>query len=172
MIQRRSWITLLATVAIVGAFAMAGCDGDPDTGRVHLVLTDAPYPVDMMESAQVTIEAISVHVAGDESGWHDLPFTEDSYDLLDLQNGVTAELIDAELPVGSLNETMLDMDVSRSFLPIPSSPTKVEEIRSFSFKLVVRVTNLTTTGSVFGYVLSDLGTGTWWKTSPSSRLRS
>ena len=64
------------------------------------------------------------------------------------------------------------MDVSRSFLPIPSSPTKVEEIRSFSFKLVVRVTNLTTTGSEFGYVLSDLGTGTWWKTSPYSMLRS
>jgi hypothetical protein len=51
------------------------------------------------------------------------------------------------------------MDVSRSFLPNPSSPTKVEEFRSFSFKPVVRVANLTTTGSVIGYALSDLGTG-------------
>jgi hypothetical protein len=202
---REPWIVLLATIAIASLLAIAGCSEEPETGRAHLVLTDAPYPVDMIYSAQVTIEAISVHVSGDESGWYDLPFTQRTFELLELQNGVTAELIDAELPVGSLNEVrllvtsgrvlladgrsfdlsvpsgsssglkfkiqppiavegdltsevLLDMDVSRSFLPQPALPTKVEEIREFYFRPVVRVANLTTTGSVSGYVISNFGT--------------
>jgi hypothetical protein len=192
-------------LAFVGAIGFGGCDEEPDTGRVHLVLGDAPYPIELIESAEVAVEAIAVHVAGDGAGWEHLPFAPTTFDLLDLQNGVTAELTNAEVPVGELDEVrllissgeivltdgrvmeltvpsgaasglkikvrppitiladlttdiLLDMDVARSFLPIPSSAQQAAEIDSFKFHPVVRAANLNTTGSVFGWVISDNGT--------------
>jgi hypothetical protein len=56
-------------------------------------------------------------------------------------------------------DLLLDVDVSRSFLSIPASPGKVDDIRDFHFKPVVRVANLSRTGSISGHVLGDAGTG-------------
>lgn len=202
---RRLFTSFPVLLALLGAIGFAGCDDDPATGRVHLVLGDAPYPVDMIESAEVSVEAIRVHISEGGNGWETLPFTPKTFDLLDLQNGVTAELVDAEVPVGNLDEVrlvissgqivltdgrtmaltvpsgassglkikvrppitiqgdltsdvLLDMDVSRSFRPIPSSPQQAADIDSFHFNPVVRAANLSTTGSASGYVFSDLGT--------------
>jgi hypothetical protein len=55
-------------------------------------------------------------------------------------------------------DILLDMDVGRSFLPIPSSVQKASEIDDFHFRPVVRVANLNTTGSVSGWVRSNNGT--------------
>ena len=204
--RRQLLMTFPAILALVLTLGLAGCDDEPDTGRVHLVLGDAPYPVDMIQSAEVMVEAVSVHIAGDEDNWHQLlPFTPKTFDLLDLQNGVTAELVEGEVPVGDLDEIrllissgeivlvdersfsltvpsgsssglkikvrppvavegdltsdiLLDMDISRSFRPIPSAPEQVSDIDSFHFAPVVRTANLSTTGSASGFVMSDPGT--------------
>ena len=203
--KRMQWSVPTVLFILAGVLVIAGCDDEVETGRVHLVLGDAPYPVDLIESVEINVQAIAVHVAGDGDGWEQLGFTPRSFDLLDLQNGVTAELVDAEVPVGDLDEirllvssgeitltdgrmmtltvpsgssaglkikvrppiavvgdltseVLLDMDVSRSFLAIPSAPERAEDIESFHFSPVVRAANLATTGSVSGFVVSDEGT--------------
>ena len=204
--MNRSWTTLpLLALALISTLGFMGCGEDPGNGRVHLVLGDAPYPIKLIESAEVTVEAISVHISGDGDGWEYLPFEPTTFDLLDLQNGVTAELTEGEVPAGELDEVrlvissgkitltdgrsmelkvpsgassglkikirpsitiladrtvdiLLDMDVGRSFLPIPASVQHASEIERFHFRPVVRAANLNTTGSVSGWVRSDNGT--------------
>lgn len=196
------------TMIGLAALLCAGCGDDPGRGRLKVLLTDAPFPFDMVASAEITVDAVNVHVDaedGDESGWVNLPGAGGVYDLLDLQNGVTADLASAELPVGRVDqvrlvisegtieltdgrsfnlkipsgsssglkvfprppiqvvenlttELLLDVDVSRSFTSIPASPIKVDEIREFHFHPVLRVANMTTTGSLSGHVYSNLDT--------------
>lgn len=201
----------IAIAAVLCLLVVSGC-GDSNapgaTGRLKIDLADAPYPFDLIESATVVIDSVSVHVGGDSaehSGFVVIDRSERSYDLLDLQNGVTATLIDAEVPVGKVNqirlyvdhaaitvtdervfelrvpsgyesgikifpspqievvselttELLLDFDVSRSFKPIPNSPTRASEIERFTFSPVIRVSNQSVTGSLTGRVLSDGGT--------------
>jgi hypothetical protein len=56
---------------------------------------------------------------------------------------------------GRTTDILLDMDVGRSFLPIPASVQQASDIDGFHFKPVVRAANLNTTGSISGWVRSD-----------------
>jgi hypothetical protein len=177
------------------------------TGTVRVHLTDAPYPFDMIESAEITVDRITAHYADEDADTFAVLGDQlQTVDLMDLRNGVTASLVEAELPVGTIDQIrlrvvdanvvltdgrefplkvpsgetsglkakadpaiivagglttdlLLDVDVSRSFLAIPAAPKKVNDIRGFHFKPVVRVVNLSETGSISGHVLSDAGTG-------------
>jgi hypothetical protein len=211
---RRSAVAALTTLTALGAFSFLGCsDGDLSggassaTGTLRVHLGDAPYPFDLIESAEITIDGVSVHYENEDAeGFAVLSEQLQTVNLLDLRNGVTAMLVEAEVPAGTIDqlrlhvvdanieltdgrafplkvpsgetsglkakadppivvaggvttELLLDVDVSRSFLAIPASPRKVGDIRDFHFKPVVRVANLSRTGSISGHVLSDAGTG-------------
>lgn len=89
---------------------VAGCGSDPGTGRLELALGDAPFPFDMVASAQITVDLVQVRVDAEEdgeSGWVTLSGGEGVYDLLELQNGITAHLAGAELPVGVVDQVRL-----------------------------------------------------------------
>jgi hypothetical protein len=196
------------------AFALlattAGCSDDDSSNnpegsaRLKIHLTDAPYPYSSIESADVTIESV---VVGVDDEFHTLE-VEDAplhVNLLDLQNGVTEEIVDADVPDGSLNQIrliissasvtltdgrvfdlqipsgessglkvfisppvvvdgslttdlLLDFDVSESFKPIPASAKKANDIRRFQFHPVLRVANISTSGTIYGNVWSNNGT--------------
>jgi hypothetical protein len=82
----------------------------------------------------VTIDRVEVHIVGDaaaeaeDSGWEVVSTDEHRLNLLDLTNGVTATLVDTEVPVGRLTQIRLhvrDAEVTltdgRTFeLDIPS----------------------------------------------------
>jgi len=118
----------------VAAFGLAlglGACGDSDTGTVRMQLTDAPFPFDMLDSAAVAISGVEVHVIsdpGDDGGFQTISTEEDTVNLLDLQNGVTRILGEAEVPVGYINQVRLlvvdawvVLDDGREFhLEIPS----------------------------------------------------
>lgn len=86
-----------------------GCEkgvDNSDTGTLSIKLTDAPFPIDMVSEANVTINKIEVRKDQSESeGNPFLVLSEDefTYNLLDLQNGITADLIEIEVPVGDYN---------------------------------------------------------------------
>jgi hypothetical protein len=61
---------------------------------------------------------------------------------IEVQGGLTADLI-------------LDFDVSRSFLPTPASPQKVDDIHGFLFHPVIRIENNSTVGTISGKVYDD-----------------
>lgn len=89
--------TLLAVLAVA---TLAACDSPSATdrdARLHILLTDAP--ADYLESAEVEIGRIEILPLG---GGPAVVIVEDggSYDLLQLQNGVTADLGAADIESG------------------------------------------------------------------------
>jgi hypothetical protein len=86
-----------------------GCEksvDNSDTGTLSIKLMDAPFPIDMVSEANVTINKVEVRKNQSESeGNPFLVLSEDefTYNLLELQNGITADLVEIEVPVGDYN---------------------------------------------------------------------
>ena len=55
-------------------------------------------------------------------------------------------------------ELLLDFDVSESFEAVPASPAQASEISEFHFHPVLRVSNVSETGTLSGHVWNDAGT--------------
>jgi hypothetical protein len=90
------------------------CDGTgPQLARVSLYLTDAPS--DQIASAQVWISRAYLLPESDESAGKGFTITDEpqEYDLLQLQNGVTALLGSDLIPVGDYNQLRLVVDSAR-----------------------------------------------------------
>lgn len=105
---------------------MYGCNesingNDPETksGKVTLRLTDAPFPGEMVEQVNVTIDMVRLKIAGDEEAEEsDSEVTDDgsefitlevekTFNLLELGNGETAIMGDLEIPAGEYKEIRL-----------------------------------------------------------------
>ena len=99
---------LLIITTLVLVF-MVRCGDDNvsggDVGTLVVRLTDAPFPIDLVDEANVTINKIELR----ESADGDDPFltlvenAQLPFNLLDLQNAVTGDLVQIEIPVGSYN---------------------------------------------------------------------
>ena len=81
-------------------------------GTVRVLLTDAPFPFDLVESANVEIER--VELLSDEEGVQVLSEEEQAFNLLTLRNGVTTPLGEIELPAGRYDQIRLIVDDSAS----------------------------------------------------------
>lgn len=111
---------------VFAALSLAACGGDKPT--VALQLTDAPPDTDSMQSVFVTLARAEVHVAnkgakedgdpnddsidGDKS-WVTIDLGgSEAYDLLTLQNDVTAFLGENEVPEGKITQIRLFLDAA------------------------------------------------------------
>lgn len=85
---------------------------DPNTGRLTVQLTDAPFPYDLISEANVTIFKIDARHQGNEmdneennkeEGSPFIVLMEEEIDvnLIDLTNGNTEMLADIDVPIGS-----------------------------------------------------------------------
>lgn len=106
---------LLTIAAAALMLVFAACDKTNDgSGRLVISITDAPFPVDLVESAEVTITKLEIREAGDcncdDSPFHVLWEGSETFNLLDLRNGVVAELLDLEIPAGEYNLLRLYVD--------------------------------------------------------------
>ena len=109
-----------ALLAMLVAGGVIACDstGPEDDARVQIQLTDAP--ADQIESAQVWISRVYLQGGGEEDGEADAPGRVDlfndpenpqEYDLLDLQNGIVADLTDPiDVPAGAYGQLRLVVD--------------------------------------------------------------
>jgi hypothetical protein len=84
-----------------------------DTGILSIKLTDAPFPIEIVSEANVKIIMLEIRKAQSDSEGN--PFLilseKDSvYNLLELQNGITAELVEIEVPAGDYNLVRLYVD--------------------------------------------------------------
>lgn len=108
-------LPLLALGLVVGA-----CNNDDSvgpgsekTGSIRVILTDAPYPFDMIDSAVVVIDSVSIHLVGDAEateadGFRTIDRTTTNLNLLDLQGGTVAVLAKVDgLPVGEIDQIRL-----------------------------------------------------------------
>ena len=99
--MKAKWIFLIIMAAAIVALITA-CNKSEDTtpgmGRLVIKVTDAPFPMDLIESATVTISKVEIRKVGDEDpdGNPFILLTDvpETFNLLELRNGVVAELLD------------------------------------------------------------------------------
>ena len=117
---------LLAFCGLLLFAVTAGCDSAGSSefegeGSLELLLTDAPFPYEHVDEANVTISRVEI-VRGavedttasgapeDESAVVTLVDSTQQYNLLELQDGVTALLAEAELEAGTYEQLRLIVD--------------------------------------------------------------
>src|SRR5437867_2173974 len=105
---------LLAPLLGLAAFGACSSDnnGPSGTGTVVVKLTDAPS--DDFQSATIYISSVSV--IGSGGGEQTISSAKASFDLLTLQNGVTATLGSASVPTGTYSQIRLLVDSARVVL--------------------------------------------------------
>jgi len=107
-----------------GAAALAACTasetgpGPAGDGKTAVFLTDAPFPFDRIERVDIYIADIALSPQADTSEgvpeWVTVARPERTFNLLDLQNGSTALLGEAEVPPGQYRAVRVTFDPERS----------------------------------------------------------
>ncbi len=104
-------MAILFSAIVAGLFTSCTQDGvnTSNKGTVKVLLTDAPFPSDLVAEANVTIDKIEIRMeedttASDTTNFVLLSEETQTFNLLDLQNGVTTVLATAELGVGTYNQ--------------------------------------------------------------------
>lgn len=110
VIQTRWFRSVSLLSAIFGLVAVVGCNlaGHSDDATVRVLLTDAPFPFEMVDSANVTIDRVELVSEG--AGVVDVTadWTEPrTFNLLDLRDGVTALLGEVQLSEGTYEQVRL-----------------------------------------------------------------
>ena len=95
-----------------------GPSGPPGTGSTSVFLTDAPFPFDRIDRVDIHVVDIGLSPQADTSqglpGWITVASPDRAFNLLDLQNGITALLGEAEVPPGQYRAVRVTFDPARS----------------------------------------------------------
>jgi hypothetical protein len=116
---------LRLALAVAGTVALLACDasetgpgGPPGDGKTAVFLTDAPFPFDRIARVDIHISEIGLSPQADTSqgppGWITVAEPDRTFNLLDLQNGTTALLGEAEVPPGQYRAVRVTFDPARS----------------------------------------------------------
>jgi len=103
---------------IIGLFILlsTGCQEvkNDQLGTLIVKLTDEPFPIDMIDAATVNITKMEIRKKseGEEEGYPfvTLPVESQGFNLIDLQNGVTADLLEIKIEPGSYDLIRLYVD--------------------------------------------------------------
>ena len=103
---------------LAGGVACSNDTAPSETGTLVVRLTDAPS--DDLESATIWVSEVSVNASGGADVI--ISSTPDvAYDLLDLQNGITATIGTATIPTGTYHQVRLLVDSARVVLKAPNT---------------------------------------------------
>jgi hypothetical protein len=113
------------SVLALGLLGMVACNaseiGPAPTGgdgKTAVFLTDAPFPFDDIARVDVYVKEIALSETADTSegapDWVVVGSPDRAFNLLDLQNGSTALLGEAEIPPGQYRAARLSFDPARS----------------------------------------------------------
>jgi len=103
-------------LVLAGGVACSDDTAPSETGTLVVRLTDAPS--DDLESATIWVSEVSVNASGGADVI--ISSTPDvAYDLLDLQNGITATIGTATIPTGTYHQVRLLVDSARVVLKAP-----------------------------------------------------
>jgi len=126
MKKRLNTFTTLALALVVGlALLLAGVsceaptgDTNDQTGTLSVLLADDPFPLDLVDSAAVTIDSLVIRSMDEEGGFPFITLSSEqvTYDLLDLRNGVMASLTELEVPAGQYDLLRLYVSQARLVL--------------------------------------------------------
>ena len=110
--MKKSGIIIIFLLAIIILLLNQGCEKwlkSDSEGRLVVSITDDPFNIDLIESATVTIDSIQVRREGvnDTIPFLTIIANPVTVDLIELRNGVTDELIQANIPVGNYDQIRL-----------------------------------------------------------------
>ncbi|TND08321.1 MAG: starch-binding domain-like protein [Bacteroidetes bacterium] len=95
-------ISIILPAIALSAILLAGCGKNGEPAHLTVKMTDAPA-----DYLGVNVDVLSVEIKH-EDAWIVLPVNAGIYDLLDLQNNVTAVLAqNVEIPPGNINQVRL-----------------------------------------------------------------
>lgn len=98
----KNTIKIFASLLVIALVALS-CNKEKGQGSMTLRMKDAPIDFD-----SVIVEIVQVDVHTEQSGWVTLNSNAGLYNLLELQNDVTAVLVNQnELPAGELSQLRL-----------------------------------------------------------------
>ena len=107
----------ISVVAVILMFSACSESISPDNnrpGKLVIKITDAPFPIDLIDSAGVTITKIEIRKAGDgmSDGNPFVVVSENtmSFNLVELRNGVFESLPEIEIPQGNYDLIRLYVD--------------------------------------------------------------
>jgi len=91
-------------------------------------ITDDPFPVEFIEEASVTITKVEIRQKDNNESYPFLTLFEDTieFNLLELRNGVVAELLELEVPVG-------DYDLIRLY--VDNASISIKEFSTYDLKV-------------------------------------
>jgi hypothetical protein len=112
-------------LAVAATLGLAACNtseigpaGLPGDSRTSVFLTDAPFPFDRIARVDIHITEIGLSPQADTSqgppGWISVARPDRVFNLLDLQNGATALLGEADVPPGQYRAVRVTFDPARS----------------------------------------------------------
>ena len=98
------------------------------SGKLVINLTDDPFPIEFIEEAKVTITQVEIRKGDDSNGYPFIILLEDTleFNLLELRNGVTAELLETEIPAGKY-------DLIRLY--VQQASIKIKEWENYDLKV-------------------------------------
>ncbi len=109
--MKKLFLVLIAATLVM---IFTGCNKDNANGRLIVKVTDAPFPVNLVESATVTITKVEIRKAGDcvsdGSPFSVLWEGSETFNLLELRNGMVEELLNLEIPAGGYDLIRLYVD--------------------------------------------------------------
>lgn len=121
-------LTMILLASVL--FGLTACQEESESmeagkGKLLVKLTDAPFPVDLVDQALVTIDKIEIRPAADnlleDEGTESSSFivlSEETmqFNLLDLRNGITAEMLAMHIDTGSYDMIRLHVVESEIIL--------------------------------------------------------
>ena len=121
MYLRNKFLIVLSLLTITTFLLFTGCESanDPaDSGTLVVKVTDAPFPIDFVESATVTIDKVEVR---QKDGTEDVSYIVVSsepmdFDLLKLRNGITSALPEIDIPIGNYDLVRLYVEDAKIVL--------------------------------------------------------
>lgn len=109
---------LALCLAVTASLALMGCDSNDsnDSGSAHvqILLTDAPFPFDLVAEANVLIT--DVYLKGGDADSVLLSDDPQPFNLLNLQDGITVPLADLDVDAGTYHQLRLVVDDSASIV--------------------------------------------------------
>jgi hypothetical protein len=106
---------LFTTIVGVIFLVLGGCQKNESNdylGKLVIHLTDAPFPIEYIEEAKVIITKVEIRREDENNGYPFITLMEDTveFNLLDLRNGVTAKLLEMDIPADRYNLLRLYVD--------------------------------------------------------------
>lgn len=164
--MKRRFFQLSMILLVSALFGLTACQENSDTleankGRLVVKLTDAPFPIDLIAQAAVTIDKIEIRKATDsmieeeEEGIN--PFIVLSqetqhFNLLDLRNGITADLLTMAIDTGKYD--LIRLHVTEAQLVLKDGTTFKLKVPGNGIKIKINQ-GLVVEGGITNEVLMD-----------------